>query len=815
MPPEIRPHIDADFPALINYNIASSYSKLAQRPRSKNLYSKVIVYCELALRKVKKQSLKTEIQSALVEAHFIIGKAHFEKKDYESALSHYQLALQNTQKYPLKTEIQLSMAFAYLNHGNAKNAMATCKRILLGAKIGRERMLKANSLTRERLTIAEGIQFYLEAENTTFLAGYKGATLKYNAALIKIQRSISATTGAEYRADLNYILGYLFYKVERFESAEKQLAKVLEEFPNSNFVDDAWYAIGDMNYKLQSYLECRRAFRKILENFPNSDLRDDAQYFIAKSLLEELSYERAYLAFDELTTKVFQIYPDFQDDARYHAAYCLSLLGRDDMAIRRYQNFLAHYLNSPYWVDAYFDLGAIYARQQDYEKARSNYALAMQHTDDQALLSEIQMAIGHAYYNQGDYRNAIVAHTLFLEKYPESGFIIEAKLGIANSHFRMRAWQEAADAYERVINEHPEAINFTPYCAYQIGEAHYGLAIDYNDEQGKTEYPVENYHKALDWYQKIIDGIPTETSDNLSEVVELLITSLTRMRNDLNVRLLAEKMVERRAPKSGTIKKNMETVILTAKQYGKALTEYNTFVQTYFLTVPEQYSVQNRIKQVQEYIISKNLQREKVRTIVEVPIAQQIAQKALASTVLIRIKDATGDPMAIGSGFFINKDQIVSNWHVVEDATTAYAMSVDEGTRYNIEGIIAMNPKQDLVILKVSGKGSPLPLGDSNIVQVGESIYVTGNPEGWTGTFSVGVVSSFQMRYVGKRLQITAPVSPGSSGGPVLNDKAEVIGIVYAGHSGPDAQNLNLAIPVNYLKALLKRVGPPIPLSAR
>ena len=71
------------------------------------------------------------------------------------------------------------------------------------------------------------------------------------------------------------------------------------------------------------------------------------------------------------------------------------------------------------------------------------------------------------------------------------------------------------------------------------------------------------------------------------------------------------------------------------------------------------------------------------------------------------------------------------------------------------------------------------------------------------------------MRYVGKRLQITAPVSPGSSGGPVLNDKGEVIGIVYAGHSGPDAQNLNLAIPVNYLKALLKRVGPPIPLSAR
>ena len=253
---------------------------------------------------------------------------------------------------------------------------------------------------------------------------------------------------------------------------------------------------------------------------------------------------------------------------------------------------------------------------------------------------------------------------------------------------------------------------------------------------------------------------------------------------------------------------------LATEQHGKALAEYNTFVQM-FPNSPRGSSVQDRIKQVQESIISKNLRQEKVRTTIEVPIEQQIAQKALASTVLILTTDATGDPMALGSGFFISDDQIVSNWHVVEGATTAYALSVDEKTRYKIEGIIAMNPKQDLVILKVSGEGSPLPLGDSNIAQIGESIYVTGNPKGWTGTFSIGVISSFQMRYAGKRIQITAPISPGSSGGPVLNDKGEVIGVVYAVHSGPDAQNLNLAIPVNYLKALLKRVGSPIPLSAR
>ena len=847
MPLGIRPNIDEDFPALVNYNIANCYSKLAQPRRSIEFYNKAIIYYELALQKVKKQPLKTEIHLAIAEAHFAIGKiyfgkkdyenaistyqlalqntekqplkteihlaiaeAHFAigkiyfgKKDYENAISTYQLALQNTEKQPLKTEIHLAMVFAYFNHGNTKNALDICKRILSVTEKDPDTMLMVDSTSKKRLAILKGIQLYLEAENTPFLAGYKGAVAKYNAALIEILEIISTKVSVEYQSDLNYILGDLFYKVERFESAEKQLTMVIENFSDSNFVDDAWYAIGDMNYKLQSYTECRDAFRKILESFPNSDLRDDAQYFIAKSLLEELDYEGAYLAFNELTTEDFQKYSDLQDDARYHAAYCLNLLGRDDMAIRRYENFLEHYPQSPYRVDAYFDLGTIYARQQDYENARGNYALAMQHTDDQALHSEIQMAIGHAYYNQGDYKNAIVTHTSLLEKYPESDFIIEAKLGIANSHFRMRTWQEAAAAYERVINEHPEATNFTPYCAYQVGEAHYGLATDHS-EQDKTELAVKNFHKALEWYQKIIDDFPAEDSDNLGEITELLITSLTRMCNDSSV---SEELQSLAQVKKGDS-------YLATEQYGKALAEYNTFIQT-FPNSSKGPSVQDRIKQVQESIISKNLRQEKVRTTVEVSIEQQIAQKALASTVLILTTDATGDPMALGSGFFISNDQVVSNWHVVEGATTAYALSVDERTRYKIEGIIAMNPKQDLVILKVSGEGSPLPLGDSNITQIGESIYVTGNPKGWTGTFSIGVISSFQMRYAGKRIQITAPVSPGSSGGPVLNDKGEVIGVVYAVHSGPDAQNLNLAIPVNYLKALLKRVGSPIPLSAR
>ena len=119
---------------------------------------------------------------------------------------------------------------------------------------------------------------------------------------------------------------------------------------------------------------------------------------------------------------------------------------------------------------------------------------------------------------------------------------------------------------------------------------------------------------------------------------------------------------------------------------------------------------------------------------------------------------------------------------------------------YRIEGIVAMNSLQDLVLIRVADVGSSvLPLGSSDSVQVGESVYVAGNPIGFLeGTFSNGIVSGVREFRVGsKRIQITAPISEGSSGGPVLNSKGEVIGVAVSTITA--GQNLNFAIPSNYL----------------
>jgi S1-C subfamily serine protease len=191
---------------------------------------------------------------------------------------------------------------------------------------------------------------------------------------------------------------------------------------------------------------------------------------------------------------------------------------------------------------------------------------------------------------------------------------------------------------------------------------------------------------------------------------------------------------------------------------------------------------------------------------------QEIAKKAFGSTVLLVMEDANGQPLSLGSGFFVRDGEIASNLHVIEGAARGYAKLVGEKTKYDIEGITAVDPERDLVLLKISARRSQaLSIGNSEVVQVGESVYAVGNPQGLEGTFSQGIVSSIREVGSDKLLQITAPISPGSSGGPVLSAKGEVIGVSVATFRG--GQNLNFAIPSNYLNALIATAGSAKPLA--
>lgn len=189
---------------------------------------------------------------------------------------------------------------------------------------------------------------------------------------------------------------------------------------------------------------------------------------------------------------------------------------------------------------------------------------------------------------------------------------------------------------------------------------------------------------------------------------------------------------------------------------------------------------------------------------------EKIAQEALRSTVLLKIQLANG--RSLGSGFFIEGGLIATNYHVIKGAKRGIAKLVGQEKEVAIDGYVAIDKERDLAILKVTGLHAPaLPLGNSDNVQVGETVYAVGNPRGLEGTFSPGAISSIRPEgnavIRGKILQITAPISPGSSGGAVLNSRSQVIGIAVA--TRVDGQNLNFAIPSNYLDDLRKQPGGP------
>lgn len=198
-----------------------------------------------------------------------------------------------------------------------------------------------------------------------------------------------------------------------------------------------------------------------------------------------------------------------------------------------------------------------------------------------------------------------------------------------------------------------------------------------------------------------------------------------------------------------------------------------------------------------------------------VPRAREIAQKSFPSVVLLVMQDARGQPVSLGSGFFVRGGVVATNVHVVEGASQGYARIVGQKSKYEIRGIAAIDSLHDLALLAVPGATAPsLQLGDTRQVQVGDEVYAIGNPQGLEGTFSQGIVSGIREVGPDKFLQITAPISPGSSGGPVLDAQGKVVGVAVATFKG--GQNLNFAIPVPYLTALLSQVTvgqSPVPLS--
>lgn len=186
-----------------------------------------------------------------------------------------------------------------------------------------------------------------------------------------------------------------------------------------------------------------------------------------------------------------------------------------------------------------------------------------------------------------------------------------------------------------------------------------------------------------------------------------------------------------------------------------------------------------------------------------------VAKKARPSVMMLIVSDTNDKEIGTGTGFLVSPDgKLITNHHVIENAANAVAKA-ENGGLFPVEGVLADDPKNDLVLLKLKGKDLPfLSLGDSDRIEVGTRIAVIGSPLGLEGTLSDGIVSAVRdLEGDTRRLQITAAISPGSSGSPVLTATGEVVGV--ASSLLRDGQSLNFAIPVGLARHLLAKGGKP------
>lgn len=173
------------------------------------------------------------------------------------------------------------------------------------------------------------------------------------------------------------------------------------------------------------------------------------------------------------------------------------------------------------------------------------------------------------------------------------------------------------------------------------------------------------------------------------------------------------------------------------------------------------------------------------------------AKKVRPAVVLVEVLDKQGTVRSTGSGFFVSSDGLlVTNAHVVQGGAK-FRVRREDGSGLDVEGLVHFANDVDLAVLKVICSGVPfLNPVQGKAAEVGERIVVIGSPLGLSGTVTDGIVSAQRSLEHDRLIQITAAISPGSSGSPVTDLRGNLVGVATLGSYGK-AQALNFAVPAD------------------
>ena len=173
---------------------------------------------------------------------------------------------------------------------------------------------------------------------------------------------------------------------------------------------------------------------------------------------------------------------------------------------------------------------------------------------------------------------------------------------------------------------------------------------------------------------------------------------------------------------------------------------------------------------------------------------------------IVSVDSQLSDGLSCGTGCIIDKSGIILTSAHVVDVGNSVVVTMNNGENYTAKLLRKMGENKDIALLKIDTKKNlkTVKLGNSSKIKVGEKVLAIGNPFGFSGTLTQGIIS--RIDYAKNRIQTDAAINPGSSGGPLLNEKGEIIGINQAIYN-PDNNISNIGIgfatPINLIKEYL------------
>ena len=558
------------------------------------------------------------------------------------------------------------------------------------------------------------------------------------------------------------------------------------------------YDVGTYSYAIPS-----NALRALLDKFvpiePLSEwqqrkhVRATGSYSLGKEKLDAKDYAGAIVDLD----RAIEFNPEYTR-AHYERGRIQAYLGNHDSAIASWSQVIKMH---PDAADAYYSRGGVKAYLGDYAEAIIDLDKAIELDAEHAKaygnrgvvkfkLGESEATRGNAKEAQRLYEASIADCNKAIEIDPEDveayNNRASAQFGLGKSKGAQGNAKEAQRLYEASIADCDKAIEFDP----EHVDA-YGNRGALKFRLGEFETIRENAKKAQRLYEATITDcdkvirIDPKYADayNFRGAAKLALGDPQGAMLDVNRAIeIDPRYVEayrnraRVICKLGDVKSKHDNAETAQKLYREGITEYEKSIQ---MNKPEDAEMK-----------TAGLEFTKGRT----------------SMVHIMGWNATLSDFFSGSGFFVDRDKIVTNLHVVALSGVVFAKLTDRETIYAIEGVTAFDAENDLVILKIAGEGTPLPLGDSDMVRSGEHIIAVGYPN---RKYKITEGAIDGIRNTDKWLRMKIDITGGSSGSPTLNGKGQVIGINAAKY-----KDYAYAIPSNALKTLLARSKPTEPLTA-